>query len=176
MFWKQINKKVETNKREETHENSEKQLALFLMGLGTNASGMYIYEILQQDNEWWEHRHDFIQWIFPIDEKSKFNKNAPVLQLPNKLDAPYMEDAYIRFRKFLNETNWKEHYHNKVRVTRVLKSLCMFNHMILARELLNDLLLDEDPTLNESKKIWENAIQIYHYEPIGELIDISYQI
>ena len=169
MFWIRKSSKKDPSQKERKYRGcTTEQLALFLMGLAVNESGMYINEILEQDNEWWEKQQDYICWVFPINEKSSIDENAPVLQLPNMLDAPYIDDAYIRFRKYLKETDWKKNYYNRLRITRVLKSLCMFNRIIIAREFLSELLSDEDPELDVSKQIWENAVQVYNRTPTAK--------
>jgi hypothetical protein len=43
----------------------------FLEGLTTDGWGRQITEILDQDDWFWENTHDFIQWLFPLNEESK---------------------------------------------------------------------------------------------------------
>ena len=40
----------------------------FLEGIGTDSRNRHIDEILDEDNRYWEHTHDFIQWLFPLNE------------------------------------------------------------------------------------------------------------
>ena len=131
----------------------EKQLELFLCGKGKDNKGRYIEDILAQDNEWWESTHDYIQWIFPTDIKSKYNKSVPVVKVPVRIQATFMPDSYIRFRQFLQETAWKEHYHNRLRITRVLRSLSLFGYTELSYGFLNELLVDQ--SLEDSFSIWK---------------------
>ena len=51
----------------------------FLEGLTTDGRGKQITEILDQDDWFWENNHDFIQWLFPLDEESSTVRNSPVL-------------------------------------------------------------------------------------------------
>ena len=51
----------------------------FLEGIGTDSRNRHIDEILDEDNRYWEHTHDFIQWLFPLNEESRAVNNSPVL-------------------------------------------------------------------------------------------------
>ena len=63
--------------------NSEKQLTAmlipFYLGEQTDLEGRKIQEVWAWDFEELECAHDYIQWLFPIAEKSTFNPNAPVV-------------------------------------------------------------------------------------------------
>jgi hypothetical protein len=51
----------------------------FYAGIGADHRGRTIDEILARDDEWLEHTHDYIQWLFPLTEPSRFNPHAPLL-------------------------------------------------------------------------------------------------
>lgn len=51
----------------------------FLEGLTTDGRGRQITEILDQDDWFWENTHDFIQWLFPLNEESSAVNNSPIL-------------------------------------------------------------------------------------------------
>jgi len=51
----------------------------FLEGIGTDSKNRHIDEILDEDNRYWEHTHDFIQWLFPLTEESRAVRHSPVL-------------------------------------------------------------------------------------------------
>lgn len=51
----------------------------FLRGTGTDHRGRWLEEILEWDFERMERVHDYIQWLFPTDESSRFNARAPLL-------------------------------------------------------------------------------------------------
>jgi hypothetical protein len=51
----------------------------FYDGTGTDAAGRSIAEIWAWDHRRLEMVHDFIQWLFPLPEASRFNPDAPLL-------------------------------------------------------------------------------------------------
>ena len=138
--------------------SDEKQLEQFLCGKGKDDKDRYIEDILAHDNDWWENTHDYIKWLFPVDKRSKYNRTAPIVKTPVTIQAPFMPDSYIRFRKFLNETDWKSHYHNQLRITRVLRSLSLFGYTELSEGFLKELLADE--SLEDSLEIWKKNTNI----------------
>uniref|UniRef100_A0A7S4VBV3 Opioid growth factor receptor (OGFr) conserved domain-containing protein n=1 Tax=Alexandrium monilatum TaxID=311494 RepID=A0A7S4VBV3_9DINO len=77
----------------------------FYRGTGTDDKGRTLEEILAWNDDRMEYVHDFIQWIFPTDEASKFNRHAPLLTA-DVVDV-FLRDPEIRanlrrsFRRFL---------------------------------------------------------------------------
>lgn len=53
----------------------------FYLGESPDVEGRKIKEIWAWDFETLECAHDYIQWLFPLTEKSHFNSNAPVVDL-----------------------------------------------------------------------------------------------
>ena len=51
----------------------------FYKGSKPDHAGRYWGEIVSQTDDWLESTHDFIQWLFPLNETSQFSKNAPIL-------------------------------------------------------------------------------------------------
>lgn len=111
---------------------------------GPNCSGYTLEQILAWDNDDWEEQHDFIQILFPTDEPSMFNADAPVLDAATI--AAFRADPMLRHRlrksfdRWLafcgvartddgldfdspNPQVWKRQNHNWLRITRVLRSL-----------------------------------------------------
>ena len=108
----------------------------------SHPSGAFLNEILLWDDEKWEDRHDFIQWVFPTFKQSAFNSDVPEL---TKADVKtFREDPDIqeslakvagRFFEFLephfpghpssHRAPWWFHPqdHNLLRITRALDSL-----------------------------------------------------
>lgn len=114
----------------------------------------YLPEIWQKDDHWLEATHDYIQWLFPLEERSQFNANAPILADEDIQEFRNREDLKINVLKSLSlmlrfyglaliendETvniiidksfthrkkvwvHWGNHNH--LRITRILKSLCL---------------------------------------------------
>lgn len=82
-----------------------------------------------------EEEHDFIQWIFPLDEPSSYNSKAPILTKEDiqefKNDHFLQHNVMISvhtFMKFLYlmaEFWCTDQDHNHLRITRMLKSLML---------------------------------------------------
>jgi hypothetical protein len=114
---------------------------------------------------WWsddelEHCHDFIQWMFPLDEPSAFNSDAPLVTEEDR--AAFRDDERVQaamrrsfsvFLRFLGlaltpdgtvirgdnfqsrSSLWRHPNHNWLRITRVLKCLRLLGFEAEARAL-----------------------------------------
>lgn len=51
----------------------------FYRAVGTDHRGRTLSQILQKSDRWLEETHDYIQWLFPLYVRSKFNPHAPLL-------------------------------------------------------------------------------------------------
>ncbi len=49
----------------------------FYRGEAADARGRWWRDILAKSDEWLEATHDYIQWLFPLPERSAFNPDAP---------------------------------------------------------------------------------------------------
>ena len=107
-------------------------LLLFLEGKLPDFKGRYIHDIFNFTDHEIENTHDFIQWIFPLNEKSRSNLTAPVLdgfQIKEiqsskvaKENILYAASWYLSFLK--RQKHWVRVYdHNHLRITRGIKSL-----------------------------------------------------
>jgi len=119
-------------------------------------------QALAWDDEMLESTHDYIQWWFPLAEPSTFNKHAPVasrsefeeLKDDERVKAG-VELAMHRMLRFYGlrleasgvikkadewtrrSQNWAfRQSHNDLRITRILKSLCLLGHRAHAEALL----------------------------------------
>jgi hypothetical protein len=115
---------------------------------GRDTEGRKLEEIWQWTDQELEQCHDFIQWMFPLDEPSSVNPDAPLVNQQEQMafrGDPQLQSAMRRslatFLRFLgletlsdgrivrgenfNErlAIWKWPNHNWLRITRVLKSL-----------------------------------------------------
>jgi hypothetical protein len=121
----------------------------FHRGEGTDAEGRRLDDILAWPDGRLEAVHDFIQWLFPLPEPSRFNPDAPLLT-PEDI-ATFRQDSALRAnlrRSFeriltflgLQEADggevvegpnfakrapdvWNYPNHNWLRITRILRSL-----------------------------------------------------
>jgi len=153
----------------------------FYSGKSKNWCGYFIDDILSFSNNQLETTHNYIQWIFPTTEKSKFNKNAPIMTneiIENFKNNPKCKENMLKcFEKMLNfygltlenkcivkNINYKErsynwiylHHHNYLRITRILKSLKLFGFY----EEYNDFLKVLKEIKDENKSQLDKA---YHY-------------
>ena len=110
-------------------------LTKFLSGSGTDHAGRTYQDILDQDDHWLEFTHDWVQWCFPLFEKSQSVKSAPTLESSNEVEEirtcsscqENMRLGLIRYAEFLRDNDqWlRYHDHNHLRITRLIKSASM---------------------------------------------------
>jgi len=113
-----------------------------------DSEGRMLEQYWRWDQERVEQTHDFIQWMFPLEEQSAFNPDAPLLTKDD--EAAFRREPQLRsslrrslgfFLNFLglaiapdgrvspNENFhqrialWRRPNHNWLRITRMLKSL-----------------------------------------------------
>jgi len=132
-------------------QRTNSRLLDFYFGVGTDDRGRYLKEMLQWSDAQLEEVHDYIQWMFPLAERSGFNIHAPVLtepeisefrsnpELRHNLKASFVH--ILRFYGLIlsglrplkvkralhfeeSSANWiSPGNHNHLRITRILKSL-----------------------------------------------------
>ena len=120
----------------------------FYKGTGGNSGGWRLHEILEWPDAELEDVHDFIQWLFPLPERSQANPFAPVLDQPTimafhndeklrrelraSLDRMLLFYGFVRHGDavFQGEhfaaraVNWlTPGNHNHLRLTRIIRSL-----------------------------------------------------
>lgn len=111
---------------------------------GPAGNGYTRKQLLAWSDADWEREHDFIQWLFPTDQDSLFNPDAPVLD--HQTTSAFWADPLLRHRvgqsfdrwlafcgvdrtesglSFVRPRPqvWDRQNHNWWRVTRVLRSL-----------------------------------------------------
>eukprot|EP00904_Undaria_pinnatifida_P003108 jgi/Undpi1/12799/HiC_scaffold_7.g02466.m1 len=49
------------------------------LGLRAGGQGLSLSEIFEKTDEWLEKKHDYIQWLFPTQQPSRYASNAPIL-------------------------------------------------------------------------------------------------
>ncbi len=137
----------------------------------TNAApdhrGRYLLGILQWPDELLETSHDYIQWLFPLSERSGFNSHAPTLdaqtiqQFRVRMDLQQnLRRSFLRMLTFYGlrmdesrparvlrapffaerSANWLTlGNHNHLRITRILKSMHELGLEVLAAAFLDCL-------------------------------------
>ena len=130
---------------------SESTLVAFYRG-APDVEGRTLAEILQWEDDRLESTHDYIQWMFPLRDRSGANPVAPVLSDDDvrafrgepalrhrMLDAlNRMQDFYRLGRR--GERQWlTPGNHNYLRLTRMLRSLRTLGLPAEARQLFDEL-------------------------------------
>ena len=104
----------------------------FLEGKTPDHRGRILAMTLQQTDHQAETTHDYIQWLFPLDEPSRSVMGAPVL---NELDIEDIRHSELAQQNLVKSASWflgflgrNDHWitrydHNHLRITRVIKSL-----------------------------------------------------
>lgn len=149
------------------------RLLQFYAGGATDDRGRLLAVILRQDDDWFEVTHDFIQWLFPLQEASGANPGAPRVDTATRdafrgdpLLQQHLRASLLRMLAFLGlqfdasgaivpspawprrKREWFIHdTHNSLRVTRMIKSLALLGLEPEARALQSAVLrlCREDP-------------------------------
>jgi hypothetical protein len=142
----------------------------FLEGKAPDHRGRILAMLLQQTDHQAEATHDYIQWLFPLDEPSRSVNGAPVL---TELDIDEIRQSSLAqanlaksarwFLGFLERNNhWITKYnHNHLRITRVIKSLRLLASDEAADEFRNKVLAAAGDKLNlvdqKARGFWANS-------------------
>lgn len=161
------------------------QLVEFYRGNGEDAEGRKLADVWAFSDDEMEFHHDFIQWIFPLQQASRFNPNAPILS--DKDIADFRGDPALRenlkrsFDRFLAFLGLEEKDgrvvpaadfqaksqvilapdHNWLRITRALTSLRLLGLPEQSEafyEGLLDLMKDGKARITaETRRFWREA-------------------
>jgi len=142
-------------------------LIQFYSGQTPDVEGRYIEDILAFTDEELEYAHDYIQWLFPLPEASRFYARAPILteadiaafkSSPDLLAR--VRDAVARMTTFYraSEEVRTPGDHNHLRITRIIRFLTLVGLNQEARSFFN-LALEVAPLAQEtSKRFWVAAL------------------
>ena len=120
----------------------------FLNGTGPDHQGRYLRDIWDFDDKAIEQTHDFIQWMFPLTEKSMSVPGVPTLSTADIEAIRTSEVAWANLDKsaqwylgFLQRNDhWIKAYdHNHLRITRAIKSLRLLVSQETAEAFLNSV-------------------------------------
>lgn len=161
------------------------QLVAFYQGTANDSEGRSLADYWSFSDGQMESRHDFIQWMFPLEEPSQFNPDAPILTRADReafqgdpaLRANLLK-SFDRFLGFLGLTRegdrvvpapdfeakrWRlnEPNHNWLRITRVLASLRLLGLTNESRSFhqgLEGLIADGRARITaDTRAYWKNA-------------------
>ena len=163
-------------------------LVAFYEGSGLDAAGRRLGDIWRFSHKELEDNHDYIQWLFPLTERSAFNPHAPVLDdatierfrsdqtLRENLDRSLevMLDFYglatagdriVPAPSFgERSSNWLTPFnHNFLRFTRILKSLSLLGLGQRAAQLfacLEEIYTTHGRVIGErTMSFWRRAVE-----------------
>ena len=159
----------------------------FYLGEVPDSEGRTIHDILNFSLHDLEVVHDYIQWLFPLRERSHFNPKAPLLSehdirafranavLRGTLRRAFakMLDFYgleIHEKQIVRSANWDQrkgwltpYNHNLLRVSRILTSLGLLGLEDCAQALyvaLEEVCREEAAPIGaETWEFWTKAVQ-----------------
>lgn len=147
------------------------KLILFLQGTGPDSQGRLHADILNFTDEELEEVHDYIQWLFPLREKSMAVPDSPfleseeIVQLLRADDrvGESMREALERMKRFYGDNDyWLEQgNHNHLRITRILKSATLVGLKKEALDFYNCILQrveSAQPVTQETLVYWRRGI------------------
>lgn len=140
-----------------------RRIVAFYEGSSSDDEGRMLVDVLRFSDAHLEYIHDFIQWLFPLRERSGANPSAPCLD--DEAIAQFRErkelrdnmaralgrmlefyglaregDAIVPTPAFSQHAGWlTPGNHNHLRLTRMLKSLRLLGNEQLARALFERL-------------------------------------
>jgi len=151
----------------------------------SNIDGLKYEDILKYDNKKLEDKHNYIQYLFPLPVKSKYNPNAPVIDqifineaINNMEIRKNIIKSFLRMLNFYgyNYTvkpfniidkgepkQWlSRNNHNYLRITRILKFLMLVKMDLLAYKFVEQLckLKDTGKIDEESFNFWITTIKL----------------
>jgi hypothetical protein len=143
----------------------------FLAGEGRDHRGRTVADLIALDDSALEDLHDYVQWLFPLPEASRFNALAPVLTARDIAELRSNEPAKANLlrgaARMIAFYDANDHWlvafdHNHLRITRILRSLALilgreeaqaFLHRIEAR-----VRAAGDRVNAESRRYWREAV------------------
>lgn len=182
----------ETTTTTTTMNGNPRNLVAFYRGVELNNNSVSLDQILRWDDANLEAVHTYIQWLFPLREASNYNPTGPVLDqatIDTFRNDPQLRTQVIRsFHRMLafyglqmnNATRvitrapnfnaramaWLTppdgNYHNYLRITRIIHSLCLLGHRDCATSFLAimiDIAANEGArtVTQETLQHWNNA-------------------
>jgi len=121
----------------------------FLNGTSPDHRGRYLRDIWDFDDKTIEHTHDFIQWLFPLTEKSMSVPGVPTLSVDDiaairnsEVTRANLERSAQWYLGFLQRNDhWIKSYdHNHLRITRMIKSLRLLSEDKSAEKIKANLI------------------------------------
>jgi hypothetical protein len=164
------------------------QLVEFYKGIGTDNQGRLLTDMHKWSDAKLEGVHDYIQWMFPLQERSQFNLSAPLLDQEtiqefetNLTIRTNMLRSFLRILDFfgfqwkmdggiIRANNFREkaanwltpNNHNHLRITRILRCLYLTgnqNEANMFLEALEAVYKDSGKITAQSFGFWKAAVR-----------------
>jgi Opioid growth factor receptor (OGFr) conserved region len=143
----------------------------FLTGDGHDHRGRSFEDVLGFDDSLLERNHDYVQWLFPLPEASRFNLDAPVLtpEALAELRASATAKANLRRARdrmlafYRSNDHWLTAVdHNHLRITRIIRCLALILGKGEARAFHDEIralvAAAGDPVNAQSIRYWREAM------------------
>ena len=146
------------------------QISAFITGAGSDHLNRTIHEIWGFTDPQIENTHDFIQWLFPLSEKSRAVPQSPVLTTEDifAIKNSAVAQANLRksalwFESFLDRTDtWlRPKNHNHLRISRVIKSVNILvdsNSSLVFFEKIMEMSLPHSKKMEGVRGFWTNLV------------------
>ena len=147
---------------------SDAPIVAFLTGDGVDNAGRRFAEVIAMDDNALECHHDFIQWLFPLNEPSRAVPGSPVLDeaaiaiiASSAFARTRLDAAAARMLAFYANTRvWRQRYdHNHLRITRIIRSLRLLVDDAAADGFRRDVLrlAGDAPIDARAREFWARA-------------------
>ena len=146
------------------------EIVSFLEGKAPDHRGRILAMLLQQTDHQAETTHDYIQWLFPLNEPSRSVNGVPVL---TELEIDEIRQISLAQANLAKSARWflgflerNDHWiikynHNHLRITRVIKSLRLLASDKAADEFRDKVLALAGDNLNsidqKARGFWANS-------------------
>ena len=146
------------------------EIVSFLEGKSPDHRGRILEMLLQQTDHQAETTHDYIQWLFPLNEPSRSVNGVPVL---TELEIDEIRQISLAQANLAKSARWflgflerNDHWitnynHNHLRITRVIKSLRLLASDKAADEFRDKVLALAGDNLNlvdqKARGFWRSA-------------------
>lgn len=175
---------------------AESRIIGFYSGTEPDHRGRYLHEIQEWPDEQLEAVHDYIQWLFPLPERSGFNVAAPILNRESIQEfrtRPDLQDklqnSFLRLMTFYGlevssgeqlSVNLAPNFaakariwlspgnHNHLRITRILRCSTVLGLESEAKALFNCLSEIYEEEQNKSLPAIGDETMLYWREAVGE--------
>jgi hypothetical protein len=164
------------------------QILTFQLNQSPDHKGRKIEDIWGFTGFWLEHDHQYIQWLFPIDSQTKFNRHAPILTQEDQeafRQNPLLKEAqqcsldvmlkFFGMKRFndqimpgdnlnIRDHIWLKHGgHNHLRISRIIRSLALCDQLNSAKmfqQVMLETAMSHGQVEQKTINFWNDAIRL----------------